>query len=202
MGKMLKTHLYRNRPLLLWRCRKPKLLSKPGEPEGEFIASLRDLAMEKIRKKYKKKLASLQDKIRRAEEKVDREKSQYKQQKAQTVISIGATLLGALVGRKLTSAGTMGKATTAMRGMGRSGRERGDIGRAEENLEVLNEKLEELKAEFEEGLAEVRDGFEVEDVEHEELRIAPRKSDRAVDQLLLVWTPWTVDADGIAEEAF
>ncbi len=50
----------------------------------------------------------------------------------QTAISFGATLLGAFTGRKLLSSGTLGRATTTMRDVGRSVDESGDVKRAEE----------------------------------------------------------------------
>ena len=72
----------------------------------------------------------LEDRIRRAEERVAREQSQFQQQSVQTAISMGATVLGALFGRKLASAGTIGRATTAARGAGRAMREHEDVATA------------------------------------------------------------------------
>jgi hypothetical protein len=45
-----------------------------------------------------------------------RETGQAKQQYVQTAISVGATLLGALLGRKTVSTSALGRATTAARG--------------------------------------------------------------------------------------
>ena len=78
------------------------------------------------------KLATLDDKIRRAEQAVERESAQATQQKLQTAVSMGATVLGALFGRKAFSTSTLGRATTAARGMGRTMKESQDIGRARE----------------------------------------------------------------------
>ena len=106
--KMLASYLYRERQLRLWRCRKPALVSRPGEAEGDFKISLRaavreerDLAVEKLRQRYAPKLARLQERIRAADQRVEVEQSQYTQKRAQTAISIGATVVGALFGRKL-----------------------------------------------------------------------------------------------------
>ena len=67
-AKMLGTHLYRERPLVLLRCARPKATSRPGESDGEFSGRLRDLqheardlAVEKLRKRYAPKLARLAD---------------------------------------------------------------------------------------------------------------------------------------------
>jgi hypothetical protein len=116
-SKRLAAHVYRNRPLVLQRCASLKQYSAPGESEGEFRASLRhvlrerrDLELEKLRKRYTPKLARLQDRIRRAEQRVEREQDQQRQQKLQTAVSLGATVLGALFGRRVASVGTVGRA--------------------------------------------------------------------------------------------
>ena len=56
-----------------------------------------------------------------------RESEQSSQQKLQAAVSIGATLVGALFGRKAISVGTLGRATTAARGMSRTMKEAGDV---------------------------------------------------------------------------
>jgi hypothetical protein len=207
--KMLVTHLYRTRPLRLWHCRQLRTTARAGESEGEFRGRLRDLLreqrdlqLEKLRDRYAPKLARLQERIRRAEERVRREQSQYKQQKVQTAISVGATLLGALFGRKLRSVRTVGSATTAMRGAGRAARERYDIERATENVRTLQQQLADLEAELEQELDQVREENAFEHLECKEKTIAPKKSELSVDSLMLAWTPWTLNRDGIAEVAY
>jgi hypothetical protein len=207
--KQFKSYLYREKSLKLLRSKRFKAVSRPEESEGEFLGRLRDLAhqerdleLEKIKKKYTPKLKRLQDRIATAEDKVAREEAQYGQQKMQTAISIGSTLLGAMLGRKMTSVTNVGRATTAMRGAGRAARERGDIARAQQDLRELQRELEDLEREFQERLADLRTEFENLDPETEELNVAPRKTDLSVDPVTLVWTPWRVDANGIAERAF
>jgi hypothetical protein len=207
-SKELEGALYRERRLVLFKCKALKIHSAPGDSEGDFRARMRetareqrDLAVEKLRAKYAPKLARLQDQIRTAEERIERERDQYEHRKLDTAISIGSTVLGALFGRKLGSATTVGRATTAMRGAGRAARERGDIGRAQERHEALLAKLADLEAELEDQLASLQGSYDPESLECEQLEIKPRKSDIAVDRLVLAWTPWHVDADGVAEPA-
>jgi hypothetical protein len=111
-------------------------------------------------------------------------------------------VLGALFGRKVTSSGNVGRAGTAMRGMGRAMREKGDIARAKESLEDLREKVVELEEEFEEALATVEETIRPETLELKEIELRPRKSDISVGRVALVWTPWRVSGDGIAEPAY
>jgi len=208
-AKMLKSHLYREHPLNLWRCRELKKISNPGESEGDFRVRLRqllherrDLEIEKLRKRFAPKLTRIQERIRRAETRVAKEQDQYQQQKMQTAVSIGATVLGAIFGRKLTSVGNVGRATTAARGAGRAARERGDIARAQENVEALRAQLVELEREFEELLEDARTDVDDTVLELEEFAIRPKKADISVERVALAWTPWRVSKDGIAEPDF
>ncbi len=207
--KSLQTQLYRTRQLDVFRCADPKLVATLGEPEGQFRGRLcdhrreqRDLAIEKLRSRYAPTLAALEKKIESAVDKVDVETEQYSHQRNQTLISIGATVVGALFGRKLTSASGVGRATTAARSFGRASRERGDIERAEERVEELQNDLQELEKEFEAEVARMRDDIDPASFDVETVVVRPRKSDLAVDQLLLVWEPWNVDPSGTAEPAF
>jgi hypothetical protein len=203
--KTLATKLYREQKLELLSCRELKLSSRPGESEADFrirvsqaVRERRDLEVAKLEKRYAPKLARLRDRIRRAEERVEREQAQYGQQKLQTAISIGATVLGAMFGRKVASVGTVGRAGTAMRGMGRASREKGDVARAAEALETERQRLETLEAEFRREIESVRDAADPAALEIERTEIGPRKSDIAVERLTLTWIPWRLRADGVA----
>lgn len=205
---MLSTHLYRQRPLTFWRCGKPKLASAVGEPKGDFVARLRDvlrqdrdLSVEQLRRKYAPQLARVQDQIARAEQRVEVEQAQYKQKKMQTVISVGATVVGALFGRKMKSVGTVGRAATAMRGAGGAAKEKGDIARAGERVEALRTRLAALETDLEDDLAALRGPVDTDALAVTEVKVAPRKSDLAVEQLMLVWVPWRIPASGEAEQA-
>jgi hypothetical protein len=202
--KMLETHLYRSRPLVLWKYGPAKLVSSPGEAEGAFrgrirdhLREKRDLKVEKLRSKYAPKLQRLKDQIGRAEEKVEVQREQYEEKRNQSLISIGATVLGAVFGRSLSS-----KATTAARGVSRAAREKSDISRAEERVEDLAQRLQDMEAEFQDDLAELEEGIDVESLELAEVKVSPRKSDLDAEPPVLVWTPWRVGADGIAEPLF
>ena len=120
----------------------------------------------------------------RAEARVERETSQYEEQKLQTGISTAATVLGAIFGR-----GGIGRATTAARGVGRIAREREDVERAEGDLEEIREAIRAFEIEAEE---EIR-AYLAERADHaselEEIVVRPRKADIQVTSLKLAWKP-------------
>jgi hypothetical protein len=117
---------------------------------------------------------------------VEREQSQFNQATVQTAISVGATVLGALFGRKTLSAGTIGRATTAVRGAGRSMREHGDIGQAQESAESVQKQIQDLETEARSETDRLQGQG---DPPLEEIAVSPRKSDIAVESLALVWLP-------------
>jgi hypothetical protein len=185
------------------------VLSLPDEDEREFRIRLqqlarerRDEAVEKLRSKYTPKLTSLQDRVRRAEQAVMREAQQAEQQKAQTVISFGSTILGAFVGRKALSATTLGRATTAARGVSRSIKEKDDIARAEDNLKVLKEQLQDLEAEFKVETKELEAAIDPTTEELEAITLKPRKSDVTVELIALAWSPYWEGAGGEVRPAW
>ncbi|MEX0819825.1 MAG: ATP-binding protein, partial [Pirellulaceae bacterium] len=205
----LKNHLYRSHSLVLYACPILKLKSQAGETEGEFhirvkqaASEQRDLEVEKLRKKYAPKLKSLEERIRKAEQKVEVQKNQVTQQTWSTVASIGTTVLGALFGRKLTSATNVGRAATSMRSAGKIAHKRSDVARAEDTVETLQEQLVALEEEFTRESEKLREQLAGDALELRELPIKPRKSDLTVDQVALVWTPWILDAVGMAQPAF
>ncbi|MBN1223168.1 MAG: ATP-binding protein [Candidatus Aminicenantes bacterium] len=205
----LANHLYQNRLIRLWKSAELKGISNPGESEGDFRARLvhlarerRDLEVEKLRRRYAPKLARLQERLRGAEVRVKREQSQYSQQKVQTAISLGATVLGALFGRKVASTGNIGRATTAMRGAGRAAREKEDIDRAMREVKIIQEKLHDLEMEFEDEMFKLTESLDPETLDLKEVEVRPRKSDIFISPLSLVWSPWKVGVDGIAEPFF
>ena len=144
----------------------------------------RDAGVEKLRARFAKKIERMQERARRAEARVEREQSQYDQQKLQTGISMGASVLGAIFGR-----GGIGRATTAARGAGRVAREREDVQRAEEELRDLQDAIRALEIEVEEEARAYLADREDDVAQLEEVVVRPRKADIDVTGLKLGWKP-------------
>ncbi len=208
-AKRLASAAYRERTLPLWHCADLKAWSDGDEEEGDFRARLadqgreqRDLAVDKLRKRYAPKLRRLQDRLQRAEDAVGVQEAQLSAQKQSTLISAGAAVLGALFGRKTLSTGTVGRVGTTLSRGSRISKEKGDVARAQRDADDARERLAELEAEFEEEVAELDERPDPAAFELEERPLRPRKSDLAVEPVRLVWTPWAVGADGIATPLF
>ncbi len=195
--------IYRNQRLELLESPTVEIASNPGESERDFRVRLQQLAREKrdeavenLRRKYAPKIEQLEERKRRAEQAVEREKEQAKGQKLQTAISFGATLLSSFMGRKRASMSTLGRATTAVRGAGRSMKEAEDVDRAEENVAAIEQKLADLDAEFKAETAALERAFDPQTEELGKVSLKPTKANIAVKLVTLAWAPYWQDAQG------
>jgi hypothetical protein len=204
----LKEHIYATQTLAVWRCAALKQVSEPQESEGDFririsqrAKELRDDEIEQLRKKYAAKVTALQNRIGSAEERVAREKAQYQQSMLDTALSFGGSVLGALFGRKITSAANVQKAATGVSRMGRTVRERGEAARAGEKVEDLKQQLADLESEVEVEINRIKEAYQAESLPLEEVSVRPRKTDIRVEELSVVWLPWIAAADRTARPA-
>jgi len=189
--------LLRTQSLRLFSLPALKLSSRPGESEREFglrvqhaLREQRDEAVQALRAKYATRIARAEEKARRAHEVVAREQNQVAQQKVQTAVSFGATLLGALMGRKAVSMSTLGRATTAMRGVSRSAKEREDVARAEARADDVETDLKELREELEAEVGLIASEAEA-PIAFDTVDIKPSRGGTDVQLVTLVWNPRT-----------
>ena len=205
-GTTFKEWIYRNKKLELFKSPSFGVVSDPGESERDFRIRLtqaarekRDQQIERLRQKYAPKIGVLQDRIRRAEQAVEREKAQATQQKLSTAISFGATLLTALTGRKTVSQSTLGRAATTARSAGRTLKESQDIARADENVQALAKQLGDLQALLDQETEEVKASGDPLAENLEACEVRPKKTDISVSQVSLAWFPfWRDNKGGIA----
>jgi hypothetical protein len=178
----------------LLSCPALKLTAEPGMTEGEFRARValavrekRDAAVEALRQKYASRLATLEDRERRAAQKVERERAQASNQTLSSALSVGGSLLGALFGGGRRGAAS--KVSTAARSVGRASKERTDVAHAEADARALREQVEALNAELEAEVARLESEYDPQAIRLESASVKPRKADIAVEDLALVWRP-------------
>jgi hypothetical protein len=201
--------VYRNHRLELLESPTLKVVSTLDESERDFRVRLqqlarerRDQAIEKLRQRYAPKLASLEEKRRRAEQVVERETEQSKSQKIQTAISFGATLLSSFMGRKKASLGTLGRATTAARGVSRSMKEAEDVTRVQETLSAVSEQLAELNSQFQSETQALEKSIDPQTEQFEKISLKPTKANIAVKLVTLAWAPYLTDEQGSTRPAW
>ena len=193
-GASLEDHVYRTATLSTFRCPDLKMAAAPGGSESEFRAHLaqtlrerRDDAVDALRKKYAAKLDAIGDRQRKAEVKIEQQKSQATSQTMSTALSVGGSLLGALFGGRRS--GAFSKASTAARGLGRVSKERSDVAAAEADAEALRQQGESLNAELEAEIQALEARFDPATIRIETAAVKPKKADIAVEDIALVWVP-------------
>lgn len=196
LAKTLKDHLYRNRKLRLFKSSVLKQTSTAGESEADFRVRLsqlareqRDAQVEKLRQKYAPKIAVLEERIRKAQIKVEKEKSQAGQQTFSAAMSVGASILGAMFGRKLASTANVTRAASSMRQASKIARERQDVSDAAEGVEVLQQQLADLDGEFKAETEKIQASLAAESLPLDEVLVQPKKTEITVSQVALVWLP-------------
>jgi hypothetical protein len=201
--------LYRSQKVELFRSPSLEQTSNPGESERDFRVRLqlaarerRDEALERLRQKYAPKIAALEERKRRAQQAVEREAEQARGQKMQTAISFGATLLSSFMGRKAISMTSLGRATTAVRGVGRSMKESQDVGRAEETVAAVDAQMADLDAQFKEETTTIETSGDPQTETLETTVVKPTKANITIKLLSLAWTPYWRDAKGQATPAW
>ena len=208
-AKRIKSLVYQGETMELYKCKELKLVSAAGESEQQFRSRVtqeareaRDLAVEKLRKKFAPKMQRAKESIRKAREKLGREEEQLRESQESTAVRFGQSLLGALFGRKLASSANVSRAGTAVRAAQRTRKEKQDIARAKRDIEAQYEKMNNLETELQEAIEELEQELSPSELEIETVTVRSRKSDLVVDDPVLLWTPWIVRRDNTAEPAF
>ncbi len=193
-----------NRPLKLNFSKRMELTSRPEETKSEFLSRLaqaareqRDLDVEKLRRKYRSKFDTLNNRLMRAQQALMREQEQAKSKKIETVISFGTAILGAFMGRKAVSATSATRFGTAMKSAGRIQKEHMDVARAQETAESIRQQIAELDEQLQSDIERLEESFDPSNETLEEILINPKSMDVTLEIFGLVWMPFRKYAHGV-----
>lgn len=177
-----------------------KLASEPGETEEDFriragqqLREKRDEQMEKLRSKFAGKAARLAEKERKAMARIEKEKAQVSSQHMRTLISFGTAALSVFLGRK---AGGIGRASTGIGSLSRTGKEKLDVVHAQQALEVIQQQQAALEEEARKELDRLASSFDPARLQLKTVRIAPRKADTSIQKMGVAWIPYAADTFG------
>jgi hypothetical protein len=186
--------LYQNQVLTIYRTKELNLISKEGESEGDFRARIsltfrekRDELIKKLKDKYADKMATLTDKVRRAQEKMGQKQQKAGLQKVETLISFGSTLLGAFLGHGMTK-GTISQAGTSMKKAGKITKDSQDVSQAEQDYRTCMQQLDDLQGQLNNEIANIATTDST-SIQLETITVRPRKSDISVEKVVLAWWP-------------
>jgi len=192
-----------NETLSLYRNKRFRLSSTVGETEGDFRARLqtvanekRDLAIAKIRKRYATKTTTLENRLLRANQAVDRETQQASKKKLDTAVSFGNAILGTLLGRKRLSSSSASKIGTAIRSASGARKEAADIKRAQETARKVQADIDAIGRELKKEVAALDTAFDAQAEELVEVVLRAKSTDIHVPLIGLAWMPYQADENG------
>jgi hypothetical protein len=193
-------YLFRTQKIDLFKSESLGRLSKVGESERDFRIRLqqaaneeRDALKEALRRKYAPKLATLEERRRRAEQAMQREAEQASKQKMESMLSIGASVLGGVLGAfmgrgKAVSATNIGKAVSAVKSVNKIQKESADVDRAGETVEAISAQIADLNAQFEADVAAAQGRVDPAQEEFTPVTVRPKKTAITVNLVALVWS--------------
>ncbi len=203
--KEFKDFLYQTQSLLIFECAElEKSYSQAGETLGDFrirletqVSEYRDRETEKLRDKFKSKFEKIRDEIDRAEAVVNREKSQYKSKRLESVLDIGGSIMSALLGRK-----TSRRTSSSIKSYGEASKQLTDVQIAEDKLQDLVNEYKDLDVEFNREMQAIAEKAHIDKLTFNEVLITPRKTDLEVETFFVGWVPFFVDQSGNGKAAF
>lgn len=192
----LKDTIFRRSVLEVFQHKATQILSQPEENERDFKLRIeqkqreeRDEAVEKLRDKYRIRITRAEEKIRKQEQQLERKEELAKDGKRQTAISVGTTVLNAILGKKALSTSTLGRATTAAKTGSRSARQGSEVQRAEESLAVYKEELESIENELNKEIELIQKQYDLKYDEISNVELTAKKTDIRLRAFALVFLP-------------
>ena len=192
----VKDRLIRDRALNVWQNTELKMVSRPGEPQNDFLTRCTlaadtgaDTEADKIREKLAAKIDKVKDALDTAELRAQQLEQEQSSNRTSELLNVGGSVLGALLGgrksvRSIT--GAVGRAANSRTRTQRAGN------RTEAALAKVEEKaatLEDLENELTEELAEIQEKWDSIAGDITQFSIPIDKTDITVEEAIVIWVP-------------
>ena len=185
--------IYRNSKLSLFKNEDLKIISKQNESLTDFKIRIQDRLNEKIDEqieslqlKFSKTNDSIDDKLNKLFDKLEKEQLQASATTTDAIISIGTSLLGAFFG-KSTTASTLGKVASSAKGATKILKEKSDVKYVESEIQQLQIEKEELQKTLENEISKINEENKISNFQIEEIFIKPKRTDIFNVKLELLW---------------
>ncbi len=194
LEKEFKNYLYREKKITLYRIENLKLESEIEESKEDFkvraldyLREEREEEIEKLKKKYTKKRNTIEKRLARAQERLQKEEADVSASTTNAMLSFGMTILDAFLGRSAIKRSTTAKAGSTLRSAGKVYREKDDVSRAQERVKEIEDELYDLEDSLSQEIEELQDKYELDNYDIEEFYIKPRRSDIHDVEIALLW---------------
>jgi hypothetical protein len=194
LSKDLQDFLYYETSLKLRENLELDIIQNPQESERDFQIRLlqvsreqRDDEVDKLKKKYEKKLDKLEDKLEKLEFDLASDKSEYEARKREEFLGAGESVLGFFLGSRRTT--TASKAARKRRLTSKAKRK---IEKSKEGINKTKKDTAELESKLEKAVNKIVEKYEkaAERISWEEIK--PKKTDIKVKMIALAWQPFWV----------
>jgi hypothetical protein len=192
-------YLYYNSSLTLSYNPNLKLYSEFDETDKAFqrrcreaASQLRDEEARKLTEKYKSKIDTLKDRMRREQRELEEDKIEYDARKQEELLSGAETVLGLFSGRKTTRS-----LSTASRKRRMSRQAKADVQESIKVIDELQDQIKDLEKEMDRELESLTTQWSgrIDDLREEEVR--PRRTDVQINLFALAWIPrWETSVGG------
>lgn len=187
-------YIYRSSKLTLYKNEFLKITSKQTESLNDFKIRLQDrlnekidLEVEKLKVKFVKENDSIETKLSKLYEKLQKEEIQATSTTTDTIISIGTSLLGAFFGNSVINKTNIGKVATSAKGASKILKERNDVKQVENEILELQQQKEALKTLLGNEIEKINSANQSSNFPIEEIFIKPKRSDIYNTKLALLW---------------
>jgi hypothetical protein len=182
--------------------------SRPNESERDFRIRLaqamneeRDDAIAQLRKKFATRLAAIETREANAQARLQGAIGQAKEQQMESAISLGTTVLGAILSRRV-SASTIHKAGSAVKSASKSSAKRTEVLNHEETLASIQREKQALEAEIASEIQTIRNKYDAQAVHFETVNFPLKKSQISLQLFGLIWLPYVLSADRSIRQAW
>ncbi|PIE42147.1 MAG: ATP-binding protein [Gammaproteobacteria bacterium] len=200
--KAFKLWAKQNQPLNLLKHAELQLYSQPGENESQFrqriairLREARDTQIETLRRQMGKQLTGLQNKLKRAEIKLQKESEQAGSKTMDAILGAGTAILSAFFSRKKASISNARRLGSAVKKAKGAFNERDDIGIAKEAVASIQADIDKLNQQFKNQQADIARQFEAHNAPIETVHLYPKSTGIQVVAFGIGWQPG-IDANG------
>jgi hypothetical protein len=197
--------LYRNMELELKNHKSLNIFQSPNESIRDFTIrvqqaarELRDEEIDKLTEKHSERISNLMNKLRKFERELASDEAEYEARKREEMLGIGGTVIGVLMGRRPTSAGT-----TIARRRRMSTKAKMNLEETQEDIIELKKEIDDLEEKLKEDVSEISRKWEniAEEINTEKIR--PKRTDIKLQMIALAWVPfWSIKyAEGNASSS-
>ncbi len=192
----LKDYLYAKRTMELLTNPELKLWSRPGEDPDAFARRCRaaaddgaDADANKIRVKLESKRSSIETAIAKAEDRVAELETQADGARNKSIVDIGSSILGGLLGGRKRSSSLATAARRAASGTKSTSAVKARLESARNRVAEKVDDLDQLEYDLQEAMIEIDDEWNTKAAAIETTEVPLEKTDISVDDIDFIWLP-------------